>query len=168
MLSGAKRICLYGEGGCRKTTALQEMEALLPSDSVMIIFDCYGSGGYLDADAYRHRPQDAFLQLSNDLARRLRIPLLVNRSAELDYPRCLRGGWRKPLRVMLLGLMTPFSVIVVDAADNSVTATGTRSPAERSFVHDFMTLGELPGNVRFILTGRTGRLPTSTCRTVSL
>jgi hypothetical protein len=71
MLSGAQRICLYGEGGYGKTTAMQEMEALLPSDAVVIIFDCYGSGRYLDSDAYRHQPQDAFLQLSNDLANRL-------------------------------------------------------------------------------------------------
>ena len=76
MLSGDQRICLHGEAGCGKTTALQEIEALLPQGSVVILFDCYGSGRYLDSDAYRHRPPDAFLQLSNDLARQLRIPLL--------------------------------------------------------------------------------------------
>ena len=134
----------------------------------MIIFDCYGSGGYLDADAYRHRPQDAFLQLSNDLARRLRIPLLVMNDRLNSTTRCLRGGWRKPLSgasraddALLRDVLSMRRTILC-----SCEALGP--PAERSFVHDFMTLGELPGNVRFILTGRTGRLPTSTCRTVSL
>jgi hypothetical protein len=82
LVSGEQRICLHGEGGCGKTTALQEIEALLPSGSVVILFDCYGSGRYLDSDAYRHRPPDAFLQLSNDLARRLHIPLLLNTEPE--------------------------------------------------------------------------------------
>ena len=160
MLSGEQRICLHGEGGCGKTTALQEMEALLPSDSVVIIFDCYGSGRYLDSDAYRHRPQDAFLQLSNDLARRLRIPLLVTRSADLDYPRVFKRRLEKAAEVVASRAGDALLVIVVDAADNSVTAASTRSPAERSFVHDFVALGELPRNVRFVVTGRTGRLPT--------
>jgi hypothetical protein len=160
MLSGAQRISLYGEGGCGKTTALQEMEALLPSDSVVITFDCYGSGRYLDADAYRHRPQDAFLQLSNDLANRLRIPLLVNRSADLDYPKVFKRRLEKAAEVVTSRSERALLVIVIDAADNSVTAASTRSPAEKSFVHDFMALGELPTNVRFVVTARTGRLPT--------
>jgi hypothetical protein len=159
MVSGAQRICLHGEGGCGKTTALQELEALLPSDSVVIIFDCYGSGRYLDSDAYRHRPRDAFLQLSNELASRLRIPLLVNRSADLDYPRVFKRRLEKAAEVVASRAGDALLVIVVDAADNSVTAASTRSPAERSFVHDFMALGDLPRNVRCIVTGRTGRLP---------
>jgi ABC-type multidrug transport system fused ATPase/permease subunit len=60
MVSGEQRICLHGEGGCGKTTALQEITRLLPADSVAIVFDCYGGGRYLDSDAYRHRVSDAF------------------------------------------------------------------------------------------------------------
>jgi hypothetical protein len=160
MLNGVQRICLHGEGGCGKTTAVQEIEALLPSDSVMILFDCYGNGRYLDADAYRHRPRDAFLQLANDLARRLRIPLLVNRSEALDYPRVFKKRLEKAAEVVASRSENALLVIVVDAADNSVTAASTRSPAERSFVHDFMALGDLPRNVRFLVTARTGRLST--------
>src|SRR5439155_6328123 len=135
MLSGEQRICLHGEGGCGKTTALQEIEALLPSDSVVVIFDCYGNGRYLDADAYRHRPRDAFLQLSNDLARRLRVPLLVNRSADLDYPRVFKRRLEKAAEVVASRAGDALLVIVVDAADSSVTAASNRSPPEQSFVH---------------------------------
>ena len=74
MLSGNQRICLHGEGGSGKTTALQEIGDLLPSGSSVLVFDCYGSGRYLDSDAYRHLPKDALLQLSNDLAVHLRTP----------------------------------------------------------------------------------------------
>ena len=159
LLSGNQRICLHGEGGCGKTTALQEIAALLPSGSVIIVFDCYGGGRYLNADAYRHRPRDAFLQLSNDLARQLRIPLLVSRSENLDYPRVFKNRLERAAEVVVSRAGDALLVIAIDAADNSVTAAGTRSPPERSFVHDFVALGELPRNVRFVVTGRTGQLP---------
>jgi hypothetical protein len=159
MLSGNQRICLHGEAGCGKTTALQEIEALLPRDSVVIIFDCYGGGRYLDSDAYRHRPRDAFLQLSNDLARRLRTPLLVSRSGDRDHPRVFKRRLEKAAEVVASQSDDALLVIAVDAADNSVTAASTRSPQERSFVHDFVSVGDLPKNVRFVITGCTGRLP---------
>jgi hypothetical protein len=160
MLAGEQRICLHGEGGCGKTTAMQEVESLLPRGSAVLIFDCYGGGRYLDSDAYRHRPTDAFLQLSNDLARLLRSPLLVNRSPDLDYPRVFKKRLEKAAEVVASEANDALLVIVVDAADNSVTAAKTRSPEERSFMHDFVALGDLPVNVRLVVTGRTGRLPT--------
>jgi uridine kinase len=90
MMDGVQRICVHGEGGCGKTTALQEIEALLPNGSVIIVFDCYGNGGYINTDSYRHRAPDAFLQLSNDLASQLRIPLLLSPSRNIDYPRVFK------------------------------------------------------------------------------
>jgi hypothetical protein len=159
MKHGEQRICLHGEGGCGKTTALQEIEALLPGDSVVIVFDCYGSGRYLDSDAYRHRPRDAFLQLSNDLARQLRTPLLVSRSEDLDYPKVFKKRLERAAEVVASRAADALLVVVIDAADNSIIAASTRSPPERSFVHDFVALGDLPKNVRFVVTARTGRLP---------
>jgi hypothetical protein len=160
MKSGAQRICLHGEAGCGKTTALQEVEALLPHGSLVVVFDCYGGGRYLDSDAYRHRPRDAFLQLSNELALRLRLPLLVSRSADLDYPRVFKKRLEKAASSVASRAQDALLVIVVDAADNSITAATTRSPQDPSFVQDFVTLGDLPTNVRFVVTARTGRLPT--------
>lgn len=158
MLNGDQRICLHGEGGCGKTCALQEITAMLPSGSVVVIYDCYGGGRYLDSDAYRHRPQDAFLQLSNDLARQLRIPLLVKRSADTDYPKVFKKRLERAAEVVASRGCDALLVVVVDAADNSVIAASTLSPPERSFVHDFVSLGDLPRNARFVVTARTGRL----------
>ena len=65
MLSaGNQRICLHGSGGCGKTTILQDVEKKLPKGSTMVVYDCYGGGRYLDSDAFRHKPVDAFIQLS--------------------------------------------------------------------------------------------------------
>jgi len=160
ILAGNQRICLDGEGGSGKTTALQELRDLLPPGSVVLVFDCYGSGRYLDSNASRHLSKDAFLQLSNDLAVHLRIPLLVSRSENLDYSRVFKKRLERAAEVVASQDPNALLVISIDAADNSIIAANTHAPPERSFVHDFVRLGDLPDNVRFILTCRTGRLDT--------
>jgi len=158
MLAGNQRICFHGVGGCGKTTLLQDIATRLPPGSVMLIYDCYGSGRYLDSDAFRHRPQDAFLQLSNELAQRLRTPLLVTRSPNLDYPRVFKKRLASASQVVSAKSAEALLVVVADAADNSITAADTQS--ERSFIQDLLLLGDLPSNVRLLVTSRTGRLPT--------
>jgi hypothetical protein len=158
MRDGKKFICLHGPGGCGKTTALQEIESELPHGSTMIVFDCYGAGRYLDSDAYRHRPKDAFLQLSNDVATRLRVPLLLTHSKDIDYPRSLTTRLNRAAEILASNNKAALLVLAVDAADNSVTAANSNVPPERSFVYDFVNFGALPENVRFLVTARTGRL----------
>jgi hypothetical protein len=155
---GNQYICLHGEGGCGKTTVLQELEAFLPSGSVMLVFDCYGGGRYLDSDACRHSPKVAFLHLSNDLARKVRIPWLLTQSSEVDYPKAFKRRIEEAAEIVAAMSKEAFVVVVIDAADNSVIAARTQSPPERSFIQDFVTLGDLPDNVRLIITARTGRL----------
>ena len=159
MLGGDKHICLHGGAGCGKTTALQGIEHLLPNGSAIVIFDCYGGGRYLDSDAYRHRGADTFLQLSNELASQLRIPFLLCQSKDHDYPRAFKKRLDKASEVVASKNQDALIVVVVDAADNSVTAASSQSPPERSFVHDFVSMSQIPENVRFVVTTRTGQLP---------
>lgn len=154
---GNRYLCLHGEGGCGKTTALHEVSTLLPPQSVLLVFDCYGGGRYLDADALRHRPGDAFLHLTNDLARRFRLPLLVSASRDHDYPRLFARRLRQAAVILATRDPDALLVVAVDAADNAVTAASRRS--EPCFVIDFCALGNLPANVRLVVTARTGRLP---------
>lgn len=158
ILAGKQRICLHGPGGIGKTTALQQIEAALPAHSVMVAFDCYGGGTYLDAATLRHRPVDAFLQLSNELATRLRLPMLLGRHQLADPARQFWNRLRHAALAHAAEYPDALIVIAVDAADNAVTAAATRKPPEPCFVHDFVALGDLPANVRFVVTARTGRL----------
>lgn len=158
MKAGAQHVCLHGAGGVGKTTTLQQIEQSLPDGSLMVAFDCYGAGSYLDASALRHRPQDAFVQLTNDIAHRLRLPLLLVPQASRDYPRAFRKRLELAAVAMAATVPDGLLVIAIDAADNSVLAAQTRSPAEASFVHDLVTLDRLPSNVRILVSARTGRL----------
>ena len=156
--SGVQYLCLHGVAGVGKTTALQELHAALPADSIMVKYDCYGGGRYLDPSALRHRTQDAFLQLTNELAARLKMPLLLTRRQDSDYPRLFARRLRHAADALSARNPDVMIVIAVDAADNAVYAAQSRNPVEPSFVCDFVQLTDQPENVRFIVTARTGRL----------
>ncbi len=158
MLIGHKYICMHGLAGCGKTTALEEIRKLLPAGSGMILFDCYGGGRYQDSDAYRHRPKDAFLQLSNEMAVGLRVPLLLTRKDHTDYARAFKSRLVAAAETVKASATRALLVIAVDAADNSVTAAQQMVPLERSFAQDFVSLVDLPQNVRLIVTARSGHL----------
>ncbi len=154
---GSQKICLAGAGGEGKTTVLQDLAQRLPTGSELIVYDCYGGGTYLNSNGYRHRAEDAFLQLANDTAARLLLPPLFSETG-VDHPR--RFAWKLNATAAALASRHPDAllVIAVDAADNAVTAASQCVPPERAFVHDLARLGELPANVRLMFSARTGRL----------
>lgn len=158
MQSGKQYIYIHGEGGCGKTTILNQIEKMLPESSTMVIFDCYGAGTYLDSDSYRHRPKDACLQIINELSTSLRLALLINETNNLDCFRVLKSRLETASNVLNAQNKNALLIIVVDAADNSVTAAKNCHPVEVSFIHEFLKLGNLPINVRFLISTRTGRI----------
>lgn len=155
--SGVQFLCLHGQAGVGKTAALQEIESALPAASVMIKYDCYGGGQYLDPSELRHRPQDAFLQLTNELTARMRLPLLLGRRVDSDYPRLFVARLRLAASVLTSQAPEALIVIAIDGADNAVFSAENRMPPEPSFVRDFVRLARLPANVRFVVTARMGR-----------
>ncbi|WP_448203981.1 hypothetical protein [Azospirillum sp. sgz302134] len=157
--AGDQKLCLHGGGGEGKTTVLQDLADKLPPQSELIVYDCYGEGTYLDANSYRHRPADAFLQLANECAARFLLPpVFTDRQA--DHPR--RFVRKLELAAAALAARDPNALLVVavDAADIAVTAAALCVPAEVPFVHAFVRLGSLPPNVRLLVSARTGRLDT--------
>jgi energy-coupling factor transporter ATP-binding protein EcfA2 len=159
LVKGCSYLCLHGEGGCGKTTLLQEIKGLLPERSLLLVYDCYGAGSYLHSDSYRHRTKDAFVQLSNELAVALAIPLVLVRSDTADYPRLFKERLDRAAEVLRRESPDALLVIAIDAADNAVTAAERCSPPETSFVPAFVHLGNLPSNVRLVVSARTGRKP---------
>lgn len=157
LISGRQYVCLTGGGGCGKTTALRQIENLLPEGSVMVVFDCYGKGSYLDSGSLRYRPREAFLQLSNELAVRMRVPLLLTRSQAVDYPREFKLRVEKASEALRSITPGALLIIAVDAADNAVTASRRGPTPDPCFVHELVTLGVLPNNVRVQASSSYGR-----------
>ncbi|OSQ39091.1 hypothetical protein THS27_21550 [Thalassospira sp. MCCC 1A01428] len=158
LLSGQQYVCMHGVAGVGKTTSLQEIEELLPTGSLMIKYDCYGGGRYSDPSGFRHRAEDAYLQISNQLAASLRLPLLLIRSSSLDYPREFMKRLVIAADTLASKSKNALIVVAIDAADNAVTAARNRTPEETPFIWDFVRFQSVPDNVRFIVTTRTGRL----------
>ena len=158
MSEDVSKICFHGGAGVGKTTALQEIAGLLPEGSEMVVFDCYGSGSYLDASMLRHRPQDAFVQLSNDVSQRIGLPALLVPSVGQDFARAFRQRLELAARTLASVRPDGLLVIAIDAADNSITAASARVPSETSFVTELMSIGDWPPNVRVIVSARTGKL----------
>lgn len=157
---GKRLVLVHGEGGCGKTTLMQQIANRLPEESVTVFFDCFGGGRYINTDDKRHLPENAFLHLANELSVALRLPLFIPRN--IKYPADIRS-FRKKLRSAGQALKKLSNqgmlLIIVDAADNSVSAAQAAEPPERSFVYDLLgaNLDELPENVRFIISCRTAR-----------
>lgn len=158
MVAGTKLICLHGQGGAGKTTVVQQLADHLPLGSQVVVFDCYGGGTYMNSNAYRHPPQYAFTQIINELSSVLRIPYLLLRSPDTDFPRLFMKQVARAAQLVQKASPDALLVIVVDAADNSIDAAAAAQGSSRSFVRDFLALEMPPANVRFIVTGRTGRL----------
>ena len=158
--SGVQHLCLHGRAGVGKTTALQEIEEALPPGSIMVKYDCYGGGRYRDPSALRHRSRDAFIQLTNELAARLRLPLLLSPHNGSDLPRQFANRLKLASHALAAQYSDALIVVAIDAADNAVAAAQERVPPEAPFIHDFVRLTEQPENVRFVVGARSGRLDT--------
>jgi len=158
MVNGDQFICLHGEGGSGKTTVLKQVESLLPDDSVMITYDCYGAGTYMDSEAYRHRRKDAYLQIINETSARLRLPLLISQDSSIDFLKAFSLRIGSASKILEAQSDDALLVVVIDAADNTVTGAKQCKPEETSFVHELIKIGNLPSNVRLMISARTGRL----------
>jgi len=158
MIEGNQFLCLHGEGGCGKTTVLRQVENILPAGSAMVIYDCYGAGTYLDSEAYRHRPKDAYRQIINDCSAKLKLPLLINQDASIDFLRAFNLRIQSASTILKAQSNNALLLVVIDAADNSIAGAKQCKPEEISFIHELLKIGSLPSNVRIMVTARTGRL----------
>jgi hypothetical protein len=153
-LKAKERIVLiHGAGGCGKTTLVQQLRKELPTGSISVLFDCFGGGQYIHSDDKRHRPENAFLQIANEIALSLRIPIYIPRS--VNHPADIRLLLSK-LRIAgrALQSLNPDALLVViaDAADNSVTAATSVEPNDPCFVFDLAQaslniVGVAPGSI---------------------
>jgi hypothetical protein len=155
--AGSIPTCLHAGAGMGKSSVIQQLKGQLPSGSEVILFDCYGGGAYLDPDDARHKPEWALKQLANQMALTIGSDfylLPAGQPSEVYFRDFI-------LRVKVAAAIVQqkdsdaILVIVIDAADNSVTAASLKG--ERSFVIDLLRL-TLPANCRIVVTTRSYRV----------
>ncbi len=149
----AGKLLAHGGPGVGKTTVLTALEAELPPGSILVAYDCYGDGQYLNPANDRHSER-AVVQIANDVAvRGGALPVVVP-----DGPVVHSELWRGlegTLTVVADALPeSALLVVAVDAADNAVFAAH-RSGAE-PFVRGLWHM-QLPPNVRVLMTARSAR-----------
>lgn len=150
---GGSRLLAHGDAGVGKTTTILSLEQELPPGSVVLAYDCFGDGDYDTPAAGRHDPVRFALQLSNQLASRCQLPILLKPSRSVHT---LWGELERRLEAAgaLLAEEGAQLVVVVDAADNSARAG--RIFKEDTFLRRLWAQ-PIPGNVSLIVTCRTGR-----------
>jgi hypothetical protein len=150
--AAGRQVLAHGNAGVGKTTTVQQMCDHLPPGSVLISYDCYGAGSYLDLHAERHSVGRALLQISNDLAVECGTPFLLpdpRRPQDLlrDFARRLEAAAK--IVEQAGGLL----VLAVDAADNAMVAARGEQDC---FVPHLWKIAA-PSNFRLLMTARSHR-----------
>lgn len=149
-------ICLHGGAGIGKSTISQLIKQKFPKDSEVILFDCYGAGTYLNSSDSRHLHKEAILQISNEMAKKIGSPFLLSTESE-SYLLVREFKNRVENAIKILRKRKPDSllVLIIDAADNSVTAAQKNQTT--SFIHDLVNETYAEG-FRLIVTSRSHRV----------
>lgn len=111
---------VHATGGVGKTVFMQSLAVDLQTRNEVVLFDCFGGGGYRMVTDGRHRPDRGFLHIINELAcRGLCDPILPGVT---DPSAVLRRGLQRIRQVIDTMRRTQPDrrlVVLIDAADNA-------------------------------------------------
>ncbi len=151
-----KPICLHAGAGIGKSTISQLINKNFSKDSEVILFDCYGAGSYLNPSDSRHLHKEAILQISNEMAKKIGSPFLLSTDSESHILiRELKSRIGNAISILQKRNPNSILVLIVDAADNSVTAA--EKSQTKSFIQDLVNENYADG-FRLIVTSRSHRV----------
>ncbi|MEG4202802.1 hypothetical protein QUA20_02570 [Microcoleus sp. Pol7_A1] len=172
VLETSTPVIIHAGGGVGKSVFSRQLAESLPTGSLGIVYDCFGSGKYRNRSESRHRHRDALVQIANEIALHdLLCEILIPLSTDLDDA---------ILRAFLSRLKTASTAIrkvdkdavlaiLIDAADNAEMAA--KEFSESCFAHQLLR-EEVPEGCRIIILCRTERIdllkPLSTVRQIEL
>jgi hypothetical protein len=150
-----KPLRVHAGGGCGKTSLIFDLQSVLPPGSEVFIYDCYGGGLFLASDQKRHLPEQAFTQLGNELAARLRTPLVIRRRGSIDVFESFRKRVEVAAGVLTARNTNAQLILCFDAVDNA--RTGSIHWHDLCFLDALSQASAWPANVRIIVSCRTAR-----------
>ncbi|WP_181785492.1 hypothetical protein [Streptomyces phytophilus] len=150
-------VLVHAAGGVGKSVLTTQIERNLPSESVTLVYDCFGNGGYRRLSSPRHQHQQGLVQLANELAAHaLCDPLIPAATAQpADYAKAFAARVKVASDALSASAPEALLVLVLDAADNA--ALISRDCSERTFVTGILR-ETLPDNVRLVVLCRTERI----------
>lgn len=148
-------LVIHAEGGVGKSVVAQQLAVSLPSDSLGIVYDCYGGGKYLKISEPRHRYQEALVQIANQLAvLGLCSPLLNVAASPTQIVRLFLQRLEEAVLTLRRINEQALLAIFIDAADNAVMAAQEFN--EACFVHGVVR-EQMPDGCKLILLCRSER-----------
>ncbi len=151
-------IVIHAGGGIGKSALARTMSKKLQGDATVVLYDCFGNGGYRSTISPRHRHDVGCCQIANELAAGgLCHPLIHSRLATpSDYLKALDRRLRQGIRVLSAGNPRAKIVIIIDAADNAQMAAEERGE-QASFPRDLLRQ-DLPDGVILVCLSRSHRV----------
>lgn len=153
-------VFIHADGGVGKTVFIQSLAAKMASEVEVVVFDCFGGGGYRSEGQSRHLPKVGLVQITNELASRgLCDPLLPGDNDTRGLIKAARKRLGQAAAAVKEQSGKNGILVVLDAADNAQLEADNRK--EESFPRLFLaSLSEAPvDGVKLLLTARPHRMP---------
>ncbi len=166
-------IIIHAGGGVGKTAMARRVSNRLQDECEVVLYDCFGNGGYRSTISPRHRHEVACCQIANELAARgLCHPLIPSNLANAaDYLRAFNRRLTQAMEVLAVENAHAKIVIIIDAADNAQMAA-QECDERTSFPRDLLRQS-LPKGVVLVCLSRSHRVaeylaPPLDCKTLEL
>ncbi|RYG89901.1 ATP-binding protein [Loktanella sp. IMCC34160] len=166
-------IIIHAGGGVGKTALARRVSNRLQEECEVVLYDCFGNGGYRSTISPRHRHEVACCQIANELAARgLCHPLIPSNLANAaDYLRAFNRRLTQAMEILAVENAHAKIVIIIDAADNAQMAA-QECDERTSFPRDLLRQS-LPKGVVLVCLSRSHRVaeylaPPLDCKTLEL
>ncbi len=155
--SACTPVIVHAEGGVGKSVFCRHLVSSLPSGSIGIIYDCFGSGKYRNRSEHRHGHRQALTQVVNELAAKgLCSPLLLSSSSRDED---ILRTFLERVKVATQSLQKVFAsaklFILIDAADNAEMAA--REFNDNCFANELIR-EQMPTGCKLVFLCRTERV----------
>ena len=151
-------VIIHSEGGVGKTALARRLGNRMPSNSVAVLYDCFGNGGYRNLTRRRDEHRVGLVQIANELASlKFCHPLIPSVHAKpVDYLKAFNYRLRQSIEVLKGSDPGARLVLLIDAADNAEMAA-EEYQERASFAKDLIRQ-ELPDGVVLVLFCQSHRI----------
>jgi hypothetical protein len=158
-----KPLLIHAAGGVGKTVFLESLAKAISENDEIILFDCFGGGGYRAPEDARHLPKRGLIHVVNILAcRGLCDPLLPSSENVEGLVKAFRLRLSQAVETLRRASSDKEIVLLIDAIDNAAEHANDRreSAFPKLILESIQFTGPIPG-VRLVVSCRSHRIDIS-------